>query len=352
MKQPQVVIYPINDIVEWYENDQLILTPKFQRRNVWSPMAKSYLIDTIVRSMPIPPIFIRPTVNVASRKTYREVVDGQQRLRAIMEYINGEFTVLPVHNRDLAELPFARIPEKVKQTILEYKITTNLLENISDADVLEVFARINTYTLPLNPQELRNSRYLGPFKQAMYRITHRHYQFFRLHGILNDEEIARMEDVELVSQLAIGILQGPTETQKTTIDKFYEQYNEVFPLAEEIDGMFFEAFTTMEAIFGQGLRKSQFSRTPLFYSFFLLILESLYDLSDRDAVAHYGSVKRKEDKSVLQKLKHVVAEVEENFRIKPQDSEWKAFKGAIDRGTANTNTRTIRDRYLRSLMAR
>ena len=39
--------YSINDFIEWEERKQLEISPKFQRRSVWSPQAKSYLIDTI-----------------------------------------------------------------------------------------------------------------------------------------------------------------------------------------------------------------------------------------------------------------------------------------------------------------
>jgi hypothetical protein len=352
MKQPQVVIYPISDILEWNENGLLSLTPKFQRRNVWSPLAKSYFIDTIVRSLPIPPIFVRPIIDVSSRRILREVVDGQQRLRTIIEYVNGDFTIMPVHNRNLANLPFSYIPEQVKRAIFEYKITTNLLENISDAEVLEVFSRINTYTVPLNPQELRNSLYLGPFKQAMYRIAHKHYQFFKLNGILTDETIARMDDAELISEVTIGILQGPTQTDKETIDEFYARYEDSFPLSDRLDMMFAEAFTVIDAVFGDNLRNTQFRRVPLFYSFLLIILENLYELEDKNALSATGIVLAKDDRRLVEKLRGVVAEVEKNFKSRPQDPAWRIFKGAMDRATANTKSRTIRDVYLRSLLAR
>lgn len=354
MKQPHVVTYPISDIVEWHERNQLILTPKFQRRGVWPALAKSYLIDTIVRSLPIPPIFIRPLIDVTTKKTAREVVDGQQRLQTILDYIDGKFTVLPVHNKNLAQLPFSRLPESTKRAILEYKITTNLLESISDAEVLEVFSRINAYMVPLNPQELRNSTYLGPFKQAMYRIAHRHYQFFKLNKILTDEAIARMHDVELVSEITLGILQGPTQTDSKTIDTFYALYDDYFPLYEHIDEMFAEGFTIMAEVFDGRLAHTQFRRVPLFYSFFLLTLESLYDLSDKTALATTGNIKKKIDRQLVEKLKRVVVEVEHNFLAKPQptDSGWRAFKSAIDRATANTKSRSARDHYLRSLLGR
>lgn len=69
--------YSINDFVEWDTAGQLELNPTFQRRNVWSEKAKSYLMDTVVRGKPIPKFFIRQKLNVTTRTSVREVVDGQ-----------------------------------------------------------------------------------------------------------------------------------------------------------------------------------------------------------------------------------------------------------------------------------
>jgi hypothetical protein len=70
--------YPISDFLEWHQKKTLILNPHFQRRSIWTPVARSYLIDTILRQMPIPKIYLRTKIEVRTRKTIREVVDGQQ----------------------------------------------------------------------------------------------------------------------------------------------------------------------------------------------------------------------------------------------------------------------------------
>lgn len=86
--------YEINDLIQWYENQELNISPKYQRNPVWDNSAKSFLIDTILRNYPMPPIFISQTFNLSERKTKREVIDGQQRSRAILGFYNNEFPVL------------------------------------------------------------------------------------------------------------------------------------------------------------------------------------------------------------------------------------------------------------------
>src|SRR5690242_17497674 len=98
MQQPTAIQYPISDILEWEVSKKLVLTPKFQRRSVWIPKAKSFLIDTILRGMPIPPIFIRLRVDPIRQRSIREVIDGQQRLKTVLDFVGGGFPIMPIHN--------------------------------------------------------------------------------------------------------------------------------------------------------------------------------------------------------------------------------------------------------------
>src|SRR3989449_3547718 len=82
--------YSVSDFEEWHEKGELVLAPKFQRRDVWSDKARSYLIDTIVRGKPIPKIYMRQDVNPKTRRTKREIVDGQQRLRSVLSFIKED----------------------------------------------------------------------------------------------------------------------------------------------------------------------------------------------------------------------------------------------------------------------
>lgn len=110
--------YKVSDFIAWAKTSTLILSPSFQRRSVWPAGAKSYLIDTIMRGFPIPIIFLRERkTNLDTLEAKREVVDGQQRIRAILTFIQPSllkgfdpakdaFTIKKAHNKDLADLPF------------------------------------------------------------------------------------------------------------------------------------------------------------------------------------------------------------------------------------------------------
>lgn len=92
--------YSIADFLEWHKNELLDLSPDFQRRSVWTQNAKSYLIDTVICGKPIPKILI--TLQLKGARQTRTVVDGQQRLRAILEFINGDYMISRAHNKEYA----------------------------------------------------------------------------------------------------------------------------------------------------------------------------------------------------------------------------------------------------------
>ena len=81
--------YKVADFLQWQRAGDLELAPVFQRRSVWNRKAKSYLVDTVVRGLPTPIIFLsRPDRPLNSLHAVREVVDGQQRLRTLIGFID------------------------------------------------------------------------------------------------------------------------------------------------------------------------------------------------------------------------------------------------------------------------
>ena len=140
-KAPKVV--QINDIIDWYEKGELKISPKYQRNSVWNEKAKSYLIDTIIRGLPIPPLFMRQSIDVMSRKTLREVIDGQQRIRAITEFIENKFKILKSHNEEYGGKAYDELDDEVKEGLLEYELFVEIINEKDDTVIYDMFARLN-----------------------------------------------------------------------------------------------------------------------------------------------------------------------------------------------------------------
>nr|WP_075259319.1 DUF262 domain-containing protein [Herbaspirillum camelliae] len=123
-------IYTVADFIGWQRSQTLVLSPSFQRRSVWTPGAKSFLIDTILRGLPMPIIFLRDQkANLKTLQAQREVIDGQQRIRTVISYVAPEllpdfsptqdsFTIKKTHNKELANQGFKGLDTEFQQRII------------------------------------------------------------------------------------------------------------------------------------------------------------------------------------------------------------------------------------------
>src|SRR5450755_2781944 len=175
-------VYTPNDFVLWNEHGLLEITPKFQRRTVWRTPARSYFIDTLLRGMTVPPLYLRMTQNKTKTKTIREVVDGQQRVRSVLDFIANGFRLsptlgasgqrsMPPDRSEWAGKRFSQLSDSQQQQILSFSFTTEIFKGISDKQVLEVFCRLNMNGIPLNKQELRNGRFFGLFMEVSFELA-------------------------------------------------------------------------------------------------------------------------------------------------------------------------------------
>ena len=175
----------------------------------------------------MPKIYYRMQVDPTSIKSVREVVDGQQRLDAIFGYIDDAFAVSRTQSSLIGGKRFSGLQDALRQKILSYDISADLLIGADDAQVLQIFARINSYSITLNAQEKRNAKFFGLFKQLAYELGSSHVAFWTNSRILSDQNVARMADAELVSELLVGIMAG-LQDKKKSLDRFYELHEDSF----------------------------------------------------------------------------------------------------------------------------
>ncbi len=166
------------------------IRPEYQRRLRWSSIQKSRLIESMLLNVPIPPIFLYET----SEARY-EVMDGQQRLNAIKEYLEGSFVLTGMQILSpLNGLHYTKSPPRIKRALDRANLSAIvlLLESDSEKDADDyssvsnirrfVFERLNTGGKPLNAQEIRNAIYAGHFNRAIVELS-RNRLFTEIFGI-------------------------------------------------------------------------------------------------------------------------------------------------------------------------
>ena len=257
--------YTVAELLRLYARDDLVLQPKFQRRLAWEEAARSYLIDTVVRRLPMPKIYLRG-IAASSIKFQYEVVDGQQRLSAIIDFFNGKLRLDPKHHRQFGGLTFAELPEPVQTAFLNYEISTEVMEDASDPDVWAMFERLNTYTLVLNSQEKLNAKWFGRFKQTAYSLASEgsSLEAWESMKIFNNQQIARMKEVELTSDVLVATVRGISDI--STIAKVYQDYDDHFPNSESAKRVFRNALRSILDKMGPIVRSTRFRRRAWFYS--------------------------------------------------------------------------------------
>ena len=337
--QPPIAPYSIADFLQWQGSKQLVLQPKFQRGVVWSEKAQSYLIDTIIRKLPIPPIVVRLKLDVANRKTVREVVDGQQRLTAVFKFCEGSLPILAVEGSPYGGKYFTDLTPEEQQAILSYKFAVWTLEFVPDEEVLSIFARMNTFVVPLNRQELRNASHFGQFKQSSYSLASKHLEFWRANRVFSDSQIARMINVQFTSIILMTFDKGIVSTKQGDIDDVYKNLDEQYPNRARFEERFSRCLSVIAELLPD-LSKLAIRREVHFYSLLVLIYDALYGLKG-------GKGPRALPNDARQRL---IAFSDDIKRIKAAreglSEDEAAFQRASSRATADAGSRRARHDYM------
>ena len=182
---------------------KLILQPDFQRQVVWDKTKASRLVESVLLDVPL------PTVYLAEEQDGKvSVIDGQQRLTAFFSFIDGiwpvdksdfKFTGLQVY-KVLNKKFFRDLDDSTQEKIKDASIRTITFMKDSDANLkFEIFERLNTGSVPLNDQELRNCIYRGEYMSLLKELAE-DPDFMDLLGLTKHD--SRMRDIELVLRFA------------------------------------------------------------------------------------------------------------------------------------------------------
>lgn len=265
-------VYSINDFLNWHENGELQLSPKYQRKNVWNARAESYLIDTIIRGLPIPQVFLRQSIDTTVRRTFREVIDGQQRLRTIIKFQNNEFPLMRAHNGDHGGKYYDDLDEEFKMNFLDYQIPVELIKTNDDNVVYDLFMRVNTNSNILTKQELRNAKYWGDFKVLVYKLASKWRVFFINQKTFKDADFIRMLDAEYISSILILLREGIVQDTPIKIDGYYKKYDTMNDI-EEVELLFELVMTYIEDAFAMMKVKMNFlNKKNYIYTLFAYVL--------------------------------------------------------------------------------
>ncbi|MGI2908331.1 DUF262 domain-containing protein [Tolypothrix sp. VBCCA 56010] len=213
----------IEQLLRRIDEKALNLAPDFQRQaHIWTPEAKSKLIESIIIRIPLPAFYIDGT-----NEDEWVVVDGLQRLSALNQFVvdKSEKRLKLVgleYLKELSNKTYDELERRYQRRILETQVTVYLIEKGTPLEVkYNIFKRINTGGVPLSNQELRHALNPGEAIKILAKLAS-FYEFKRVVN-LSDSKKKRMDDREFVLGFLAFYLIYYKEYKDETRDSFFSK---------------------------------------------------------------------------------------------------------------------------------
>ena len=157
--QKSTIPVGVRTLKKWFDNGNLTFDNPVQRAgSQWSILSKSLLIHSMVSNFPIPSLYLLKTKDDGTGETLYDCLDGKQRCEAVLQFINNEFSLhgstpdveLNGETYEIANKSFEELDKDLQDEVSGYRFSIYAIEEASDDEVEEIFARLNN-SMPLSP---------------------------------------------------------------------------------------------------------------------------------------------------------------------------------------------------------
>ncbi|MCZ2815635.1 GmrSD restriction endonuclease domain-containing protein [Modestobacter sp. VKM Ac-2984] len=171
----------IQSVYSWYSQGQLKVNRRYQRKLVWTTKEKQKLIESVMKRYPVPAILL------AARDDGYEIIDGLQRLHAIVSFVETAFATLDEEYFDVSSFVTAKnradsgafeitgqdskIGSMEVAAFLDYSLAITVMRDASESEIDDVFGRINTYGHRLSDQERRQAGVQSAFADTVRELA-------------------------------------------------------------------------------------------------------------------------------------------------------------------------------------
>ena len=198
--------WTLADLANIYDQGNLNLNPPYQRNDIWSNPTKKRLIDSIKKEYPLPVFFL----HLRENKKY-DVVDGQQRIRAIMGYMKELF-------KDLDKQWYKEINNA---SFNNYKIAVTIIDSSVKEEILsDFYYRVNKFGTKLNRPEILKAQYKNTNFQDLVTNLADLDEFKNLE-LFTASNLTRMNDLDFVGEL-LGLIEFGIQEKKKSPDELFK----------------------------------------------------------------------------------------------------------------------------------
>jgi hypothetical protein len=286
----------------------------------------------------------------AAGDTKYAIVDGQQRVRTVLQFIGAEpepveseFQEFALEALDVAspwkDQSFEELLGPDRIHFWEYMLAVRYLTATDEKSVRDVFRRLNKYLMQLTGQELRNAMYSGPF--VTLALQKANEDFWATSRIVSPAAIRRSGDVEFVSELFIGLMHGPQGGSTKVIDDYYaafEEFRDEVPNQRQTERLFDQTLQLTRRLLSENADTRWHNKAD-FYSLFIALGSLLREGRVRDVKGTreaLGEFARKVDAAI-------------NLGAKASSGASR-YARAIEKGSNDKKRRAVRHEILVKLL--
>lgn len=274
----------INQFHRYLREESLVLRPPFQRNLVWNHEQRAFLIDSVLRGLPVPEIYVqtRTSADGAEKIT---VVDGQQRISACLEFLRDDLRLTdgPEFAPRWRSRKFSELDEDLRERFRSYELLVRKLPKLDDSVLREIFRRLNKTVEPLVAQELRHAAYTGPYVRFIEAAGAQ--PVLGEVGVFTARDYLRRRSDELMAEIALALASGAFPNKKEGLDSqflTYEKQGVPEDVLGDLGRRFGRVFEQLEPIAGR-LRRTRFRNKSDFYTLFVTLARRAEELPVPDS---------------------------------------------------------------------
>lgn len=290
--------------IAWFndvnQKGNLDMSPSYQRNAVWTTRQKSYLVDSILNGYPIPEIYIQEEVDDEGHSKFI-IVDGQQRLRAVLEFLDNKFSLNKDDSPSFNGAFFSDLQSDLKRIFFRYNFIVRTIPEMPENEIRNIFKRLNLNVVSLNAQEIRRAAYSGGLIKFVSKLSAN--PFWGNMHIFSANDVKRLRDEQFISELSLLAIEGITN-KKDRLDNFFEKTEVDFSEKDLLEETFQIVFDTLNPMASE-LSKTRWRNKTDFYTLFSVICD----------VKQYIYVLQKNQSDILSSLIEFSKSVNECLKV-------------------------------------
>jgi hypothetical protein len=224
----------LDTLIDQLDSGVIRVNHRYQRSGqIWPGRAKSFLVETVLRGMPIPRVLLHEVPNpLAPHRS--DIIDGQQRCTILADFKHDRFALTgDVDSERLHGKRFSALAPQDQSAFDSYSVPIDRYSNVTHRDIRQVFRRLNFYTAPLNAAEQRHAQFYGELSRFVEDHAERWRALTERLRVFTAKQIRRRAHEQLMAEIVDTMLNGFSTITAKSLRQTYHDNEREFSSAQD-----------------------------------------------------------------------------------------------------------------------